>query len=102
MKISEQLAMVCLGAWLILFNLQNLLHRALPVVGPLLPVLAIVAGILILLSAKGMNRSLGGILLACWLILKAAWPHLPIDFKGFSTVLHLLGFSAGVLLLLKR
>jgi len=102
MKVTEQIGLVLLGAWLILINLQYLLHRTLPVVAPLLPVLAIVAGVMILLSAKGMNRSLGSIFLACWLILKAAWPHLPIDFQGFNILLHLLGFVAGVLILLKR
>ena len=102
MKISESLGLILLGLWLIILNLQNLLHRTFPVISTLLPILAIVAGVLLLLATAKIGKSLGGVLLACWLILKGIWIFLPMPLAQFGPVLHALGLVAGVVLLVKK
>jgi hypothetical protein len=102
MKVSDYLGFFLLGCWLILFNLQNILHKSLPLLTELLPVLAIVAGVLILLSKASLNKHLGVIFLAVWLILKGLWGHLPVPINGYIIILHLTGLLAGVLLLIRK
>lgn len=101
MKISESLGVILLGAWLIVYNLQNLLHRTFPLISTILPVLAIVAGVLLLMASAKIGKSLGGVLLAVWLILKGLWPYLT-PLASLGPVLHVLGLVAGVLLLLRK
>ncbi len=102
MKVSEQLAVIFLGIWLIVGGITNLLHRGIPVLSEILPLLALVTGILLLISGASLKKNLGLILLAVWLIMKGLWPYIPYEVSVYGTVLHLLAVVSGVLILVRK
>ncbi len=116
MKISSNLGMILLAIWLILTGLLPLLRISIPGGETLLAILAIAAGVLILL---GPSRLAGGfrsgratgarwtgnwgmILLGIWLILAGLLPLLGLSIPAGATILALLAVAAGVLILLGR
>jgi hypothetical protein len=108
MKSLHSLGLILLAIWLILAGLLPLLSLTFPASGTIMAVLALVAGVLILMNNLRMGRgaglpaNLGYLLLAIWLILTGLLPLLNIDFAGSGTILAILGIAAGVLLLLRR
>ena len=50
MKLTRNLGMLLLGIWLIVTGLVQVFSIAIPAIGTLLPLLAIVAGVLIILG----------------------------------------------------
>jgi len=113
MKISSNLGMILLAIWLILTGLLPLLRISIPGGETLLAILAIAAGILILLGPSrlaGGFRSMkvtgtgswGMILLGIWLILVGLLPLLSLNIPAEATILALLAVAAGVLILLGR
>lgn len=48
--LGKSLGNLCLAVWLLLTGLQSLLHFAIPQGGVILPLLAVVAGVLILVG----------------------------------------------------
>lgn len=100
----RKLALPLLAIYLIAAGLLPLLKLNLPSASLILSLLAIAAGVLLLLGGSQMRlpRNLGGILLAAWLILLGALPLLQINFPAQETVLGLLAAAAGILLLLRR
>ncbi len=111
MKISSNLGMILLAIWLILTGLLPLLRISIPGGETLLAILAIAAGILILLGPSRLaggfksvqlTRSLGMILLGIWLILVGLLPLLGLNIPAEATILALLAVAAGVLILLGR
>lgn len=110
MKISNNLGLILLGIWLILTGLLPLLNINFPASATLLALLAIAAGILLLLPLRGtrlsksknLSANLGILLLAIWLILTGLLPLLNLTFPASGTILALLAVAAGVLLLFRR
>ncbi len=111
MKISSNLGMILLAIWLILTGLLPLLGISFPGAATLLAILAIAAGVLILLGPArlaGGFRSMrttgswGMILLGIWLILVGLLPLLGISIPAGATILALLAIAAGVLILMGR
>jgi len=102
MKHSENLTTVLLGIWLIASALISLLSLNSQILFNLVPILALIAGILILLGTIKPNKSLGFLLLACWLILKGLSPFLYVRIPYFGFLVDILSIIAGVLILLKR
>jgi len=111
MKISSNLGMILLAIWLILTGLLPLLRISIPGGETLLAILAIAAGVLILLGPSrlaGGFRSMkvagnwGMILLGIWLILVGLLPLLSLSIPAAATILALLAVAAGVLILLGR
>ena len=111
MKISSNLGMILLAIWLILTGLLPLLSISLPGGEIILAILAIAAGILILLGptrlaggfrSMQVTRSWGMILLGIWLILMGLLPLLGLHFPAEATILAILAVAAGVLILLGR
>ena len=49
-----------------------------------------------------VNRNLGMLLLAIWLILTGLMPLLNLSFQGVGTVMAILAIASGVLLLIGR
>lgn len=49
-----------------------------------------------------LNRNLGMLLLAIWLILTGLMPLLNLSFSGAGTLMAILAIAAGVLLLIGR
>jgi len=111
MKISSNLGMILLAIWLILTGLLPLLRISIPVAETILAILAIAAGILILLGpaklaggfrSMKVTGSLGMILLGIWLILVGLLPLLSLHIPAEATILAILAIAAGVLVLLGR
>lgn len=97
-------AIPILAIYLILAGLLPLLNITLPSASLILSVLAIAAGVLLLLGGAQLRlpRNLGSTLLAAWLILVGVLPLLRLSFPAQETVLGLLAAAAGILLLLRR
>jgi hypothetical protein len=111
MKISNSLGIFLLAIWLIATGLLPLLNISIPASGSLLALLAVAAGILILVrpvrlagdsGAIRLAGSWGMLLLAIWLIISGLLPLLSISIPAIGTVLALLAVAAGVLMLLRR
>lgn len=100
----RKLAIPLLAIYLIAGGLLPLLNLNLPAADLILAALAIAAGALLLLGGAQLRlpRSLGGVLLAVWLILVGLLTLAQISFPGQETVLGLLAAAAGILLLLRR
>jgi hypothetical protein len=111
MKISNNLGMILLAIWLILTGLLPLLSIGIPGGETLLAILAIAAGVLILLGPARLTgglrsmrgtRNWGMLLLGIWLILAGLLPLLSLSIPAGATILALLAVAAGVLILLGR
>jgi hypothetical protein len=111
MRLTNNIGMVLLAIWLILMGLLPLLSINIAGIDLILAILAIAAGVLILLRPTGGTRRLGSIrlsgnlgmiLLAIWLIITGLLPLLSLNIPAIGTVLALLAIAAGVLILLGR
>ena len=100
MKVTKNLGAVVLAVWLILAGLVPLLRLRFPAYDVVMALLAVAAGILILVGPIRFRRSLGAVLLAVWLILQGLLPLLSISIPNGRLLLDLLAIAAGVLLLL--
>lgn len=100
----RNLAVILLAIWLIASGLLPLFNVSIPSSDVILAVLAVAAGVLLLLNRGEFRlpRNLGVLLLGVWLILAGALPLLSISFPSSEIVLGLLAAAAGVLILLKR
>jgi hypothetical protein len=111
MKISNSLGILLLAIWLIASGLLPLLSLNIPASGTILALLALAAGVLILVSparlgagsgALRLAGSWGMLLLAIWLIITGLLPLLSISIPAIGTILAVLAIAAGVLMLLRR
>lgn len=100
MKLTNNLGLVLLGIWLIVMGLLPLLTVSIPGLDIVLDLLAIAAGVLILLRPASINRSIGVILLSIWLVATGLLPLMPLAVPPL--VLSLLAILAGLLILLGR
>ncbi|HDQ34844.1 MAG TPA: hypothetical protein ENN14_00840 [Chloroflexi bacterium] len=104
MKIDKRLGEVLLAVWLILSALLSLLSISFTGSGVVLGLLALAAGVLLLLSGARLKfkNSLALLLLGIWLILEGLVMLLALSFSGLGIVRGVLALAAGILLLLKR
>lgn len=100
----RNLALVLLALWLIAYGLLPFLKVPIRSFDVILNVLAIAAGILLLINRESLRlpRNIGVILLSLWLILMGALPLLNIRLPSGEIILALLAVAAGIFLLLKR
>ena len=98
-----KLGTLLLAIWLILTGLVPLLNLDIPSSGMVLAVIAIVAGILILLEIRERpTKNIGRLLLSIWLIAMGLFPLLNVEFSAKDIVMAVLALVAGVMLLLGR
>ncbi len=111
MRLTNNIGMVLLAIWLILMGLLPLLSISIPGIDLILAILAIAAGVLILLRPAGGTRRLGSVrlsgnlgmvLLAIWLIVTGLLPLLSLNIPAIGTILAVLAIAAGALILLGR
>ena len=111
MKISNSLGILLLAIWLIASGLLPLLNLSIPASGTILALLAVAAGVLILVRPARLGAGSGAMrlagswgipLLAIWLIITGLLPLLSISIPAIGTLLALLAVAAGVLMLLRR
>jgi hypothetical protein len=108
MKLSDNLGMILLSIWLIASGALTLFNVNFPASDTILAVLAVAAGLLILLGGKrgrlrlSKNLNLGMLLLSIWLIVTGAITLFNVSFPASGTILAILAMATGLLLLLKR
>jgi len=96
-------ANILLAVWLIATGLVSLLGLHFANSGTILAILAIAAGVLMLLAGRGSQTGrLGTLLLAVWLIATGLIALTRFSFKGIDLVMAILAIAAGLLILLKR
>jgi ABC-type thiamin/hydroxymethylpyrimidine transport system permease subunit len=110
MRLNQNIGMLLLAIWLILISLLPLLGIGFVGLGAILDLLAIAAGILVMLAptgrsrrwgSMGLNRNAGMLLLGIWLILTGLLPLLGLGIRGIDPILALLAIAAGILVLLE-
>jgi UPF0716 family protein affecting phage T7 exclusion len=98
----RNLGTILLGIWLILTGLLPLVTFQIPGAELILAILAIAAGVLLLLRPGQISRTWGVILLCAWLILSGLVAITTLAIPGGEVVLGLLAIAAGILILLGR
>lgn len=109
----RRFGVILLSIWLILTGLLPFLDVNLPNIGLVLAILAIAAGVFLLVEGWGAGApagrrrwryrvSPGVLLLAVYLILVGILPFLNISLPGINLILAILAIAAGVLLLVWR
>jgi hypothetical protein len=91
-----------LGIWLIVSGLLPLLNIGSEVLDIIVDILAVAAGVAILIAWRSWPAKIGMLLLAIWLIVSALLPLLNFSFQGSGLILAALAIAAGVLILLNR
>jgi hypothetical protein len=92
-----------LSIWLIASGIITLFKMDCSVCMVILTILGIIAGIILILTAKKIPffHSLGCLLFAIWLIANGLIPLLDISFSGSDIILGLLALAAGITLPMK-
>ena len=102
MKWTKNLGMFLLGIWLILAGLLPLLRITIPFSDTILALLAIAAGVVILLKPVKPRTKLGVFLLGIWLIATGLLPLLGVNIPAREVILGLLAIAAGISILVGR
>ena len=97
--IKKKLMIVVLGAFLILSGLAGLI-AGIGFLGIVIAILAVAAGVLILMNTPGVSSRIGWMIAAVYLIAKGLTSILNLSFSGMGVVLAILALAAGVLLLI--
>jgi len=103
-RIRSNLGLFLLSIWLILTGALSFLSTGIPFQDMAMAILAIAAGVLLLLTLRGnqWRDDLGRLFLCVWLILTGVLPLINISFAAAGTLLAILAVVTGVLLLLRR
>ena len=101
MKGFNSIGMIVLAIWLIAEGIVGLFHLTIPSLNLVLPLIAILAGVLLLLKARDPKAlvNLGYLLLSIWLILTGLLPLLNVGTPELIIVMAVLGLVAGVMIL---
>ena len=102
MKLTKNLGLFLLSIWLILMGLLSLLRITIPFSDSILALLAIAAGVVILLRPVKPTSRLGVLLLGIWLIATGLLPLLGLNIPASDIIVALLAVAAGILILLRR
>ncbi len=100
----RNLGFILLAIWLILTGLVALVKLNIPGGETLLAILAVAAGVVLLLGDRSMKwrKNLGMLLLAVWLIATGLIALLGVRIPSAGLILAILAIAAGVVLLLRR
>ena len=98
-SLTNNLGMLFLGIWLIIIGLIRLANLSFAYSGTILPVLALLAGVLLLSESRSIKYNSGMLLLSIWLIAQGLLPLLSISFPASGMILAVLALVSGVLLL---
>ena len=100
--LTKRIAMIVLSIWLILTGLFAVANIGFSAAGLVLNLLAMAAGVLILLQGESWTGKIGMILLGIWLLAQALVSLVGFGFQGLSLVLSLLLIVAGAMILLEE
>ena len=96
---TKRVTYIVLGVFLILTGLANFVSFS--ALGTINAILAIAAGILILVSTPGISIRWGWFIAAVYLILLGLLEFVSIGFSGMGTVMAILAIAAGIILLVR-
>jgi hypothetical protein len=96
----ERLTYVVLGIFLILTGLAALIS-GFSGLGTIIAILAIAAGVMILIFHPDISNRIGWILAAIYLIVRGLAGLISFGFSGMDTILAVLALAAGIILLIK-
>jgi hypothetical protein len=110
MKLNRNIGMIILAIWLILTGLLTLLNVNIPGIGTIMALLAIAAGVFVLLPGRlgrvsgssKLKDNLGMPLLAIWLIVTGLLSLFSFSFPSSGIVLAILAIASGVLILFRH
>ena len=100
--ITKRVAMIVLSIWLIATGLLAVTGLTLPAASLILNLLAIGAGVLILMQGRSWSEEIGMVLLGVWVLATGLLSLVSISFQGLGLILNLLAVAAGALILLGR
>jgi hypothetical protein len=100
----KRLAIIILGAWLILRGLVALADLSFHGSATILAVMAVVAGALLIIAdwSEKFSAHIADFVLGLWLILAGIVPLFNIHFRGSHAVFEVIGVLAGVLIILSK
>ncbi len=99
----KSIGLLILGLWLILHSAADLFHISFPGKRVVFSLIALIAGIILLIEAMRMRLSdVGLTLLGLWLIIKGSMVAVPYDFPHSTLILAALAILTGVLLTIRR
>lgn len=101
MSLDKNLGMLLLGIWLVVSGLLSPFGVGGAVIGIVEDVLAIAAGVVILIAWRGWTARIGMLLLSIWLIVSALFSLLSFGFSGSGLILAVLAIAAGVVILVE-
>lgn len=96
---SERLTYIVLGIFLILTGLMSFISGV-GALSIIIIILALAAGILILVTTPGVSNHIGWVLAAIYLIVLGLIGLINFSFSGLSTIMAILAIAAGVVLLI--
>ena len=104
MKINQRLGFILLAIWLIVQGLVGLFDVGFEGLGILLGILAIAAGVVLLiaLTRGGIGSNIGLLLLGIWLVARGLLALFHVGVSFVETALALIAIGAGVLIVLGR
>lgn len=100
--LSKRIAWIVLSVWLIATGLFAVADIQFPAQDLILSILAIAAGVLILMQGDDWSAQFGMILLGVWLVATGLIPLADISIQGIGLILNVLAIAAGVLILVER
>ncbi|MDD5369127.1 MAG: hypothetical protein PHQ40_08580 [Anaerolineaceae bacterium] len=102
MKTINNFGLIVFAVWVIAKGIIELFRLNIPSMGLILPILAIFAGVLLLLRIRDSKAviNLGFLFLSVWLILTGTVPLLGVTFPEMAIGMAVLGLAAGVFLLI--
>lgn len=106
MKLYTNIGFVLLSFWLIGKEALPLLSINVPNSGTILTLLAVSAGVLLVLGARRGDKkgssNLGIFLLGIWLIATGLIPLLNLSFPAIGLIMAILAVAAGIFILIRR
>jgi len=102
MSLNKNLGLLLLGIWLVVMGLFSLLPVGGAVIGIIVNVLALVAGLVILFLWSAWTARIGMVVLGIWLIFSALLSLLNTGFAGSGVILAGLAIVAGIAILIER
>jgi len=102
MKISENLGTFLIAVYLIVSGVVSIIGIHVAILSNLIPLIALVAGLLLLIGTGKLPKSLGILLLGVWLILKGLLPFMYVSIPHFAFLTDGLAIVAGIFIMLRR
>lgn len=100
---AKYIGLVLLGIWLTLQGLEGIFQFFIPKEDKILPFVNLLAGLILSgYNIKMKHGDIGLFLLGCWAVLNSGLFLFHYSFQYSNTIIHVLGVTAGIMLILKK